>query len=103
MLIEYKTNSKNLNENRIDIAVHMFYIWDIKSRCMELEMRNNPTNQNRIVFLKSCPRCKGDVHASQDMYGDYQECLQCGFMADVPTSNAFKGLKLDSSTMDEVA
>lgn len=33
--------------------------------------------------LKSCPRCRGDLHFSSDMYGDFVECLQCGYMKDL--------------------
>ena len=36
-----------------------------------------------MVYLKACPRCKGDLHISQDMYGKYCECLQCGYMLDI--------------------
>ena len=31
-----------------------------------------------MIFFKSCPRCKGDMITSADMYGKYMECLQCG-------------------------
>ncbi len=31
--------------------------------------------------FRSCPRCEGDLHANRDMYGKYEECLQCGYMA----------------------
>ena len=33
--------------------------------------------------FKSCPRCLGDVHVKRDMYGEYKECLQCGYMVDL--------------------
>lgn len=36
-----------------------------------------------MLFLKGCPRCKGDVIANRDMYGEYRECLQCGHMVDI--------------------
>ena len=32
-----------------------------------------------MIFLKSCPRCKGDMITSSDMYGKFMECLQCGY------------------------
>ncbi len=40
-----------------------------------------------MLFFKSCPRCKGDIHFNQDIYGRYKECLQCGFMEDVQTAD----------------
>ncbi len=33
-----------------------------------------------MLYLKSCPRCRGDVKFERDMYGQYLECLQCGFL-----------------------
>ena len=32
------------------------------------------------LYLKSCPRCRGDITLDEDQYGRYMECLQCGFM-----------------------
>lgn len=34
------------------------------------------------AYLKSCPRCKGDMLASSDHYGAYTQCQQCGFLVD---------------------
>ena len=36
-----------------------------------------------MLYLKSCPRCKGDMNSNRDMYGEYRECLQCGNMIDI--------------------
>ena len=36
-----------------------------------------------MVDLRDCPRCRGFVHANRDSYGEYRECLQCGYMVDV--------------------
>ena len=36
-----------------------------------------------MLEIKSCPRCLGDMLTSRDMYGDYKQCLQCGFLRDV--------------------
>jgi len=36
-----------------------------------------------MVLFKACPRCRGDLHVNRDMYGEYRECLQCGYMEDV--------------------
>lgn len=37
----------------------------------------------RVINLKACPRCGGDLHVSADMYGDYAQCVQCGYMKDL--------------------
>ena len=31
-----------------------------------------------MFWLKSCPRCHGDLYDNADIYGDYIDCLQCG-------------------------
>ena len=36
-----------------------------------------------MLNLKGCPRCQGDLITNRDMYGEYKECLQCGYMLDV--------------------
>jgi len=33
--------------------------------------------------LKSCPRCKGDLYLEKDIYGWYEQCLQCGYVKDL--------------------
>ena len=30
--------------------------------------------------LKNCPKCSGDVWTDHDYSGDYEECLQCGYV-----------------------
>ena len=37
-----------------------------------------------MLFLKCCPRCKGDIYLDKDGYGHFMECLQCGFSKDLP-------------------
>jgi len=32
-----------------------------------------------MIYLKTCPRCHGDMIAVSDHYGRYTQCLQCGF------------------------
>ena len=39
-----------------------------------------------MLYLKACPRCKGDIVCDCDMYGAYLECLQCGFVRDLAGS-----------------
>jgi len=40
-----------------------------------------------MVFLKACQRCGGAMHMDRDIYGEYKECLQCGLMLDIVSSN----------------
>ncbi len=37
-----------------------------------------------MLFLKCCPRCKGDIYVENDTHGHFMECLQCGFSRDLP-------------------
>lgn len=32
-----------------------------------------------MIYFKRCPRCNGDLHKAQDIYGSYVACLQCGY------------------------
>ncbi len=36
-----------------------------------------------MLYLRSCPKCKGDMHADSDIYGTYRQCLQCGYLEDI--------------------
>jgi hypothetical protein len=31
-----------------------------------------------MIWLKACPRCRGDLTLQSDMYGSYLACIQCG-------------------------
>lgn len=31
-----------------------------------------------MMWLKVCPRCKGDVYVEKDIFESYLKCLQCG-------------------------
>jgi DNA-directed RNA polymerase subunit M/transcription elongation factor TFIIS len=31
------------------------------------------------LWLKSCPKCKGDLYSDRDIMGYYRQCLQCGY------------------------
>ena len=30
-----------------------------------------------MFYLKSCPKCHGDVYISTDIFGPYTSCMQC--------------------------
>ena len=36
-----------------------------------------------MVWLKSCPKCKGDLFLDQDHYGKFKSCVQCGYIRDL--------------------
>lgn len=36
-----------------------------------------------MLYLKSCPRCTGDINADSDTHGTFLKCLQCGFSKDL--------------------
>ena len=38
----------------------------------------------KIFRLKSCPRCKGDLVLERDQWGWYEQCIQCGYLHDLP-------------------
>ncbi len=37
----------------------------------------------KLVYLGECVRCKGDLCRSRDFYGEYMQCMQCGYVIDV--------------------
>ena len=42
-----------------------------------------------MVWLKACPKCKGDLFLDEDHYGKFKSCVQCGYIRDlVETSQA---------------
>ena len=57
-----------------------------------------------MLELKACPRCKGDLHTNRDMYGSYKQCIQCGYMNDIPnTDRILRSLKLADFNKKKVA
>ncbi len=32
-----------------------------------------------MLWLRGCRRCGGDLYDSQDIYGYYVSCMQCGY------------------------
>ena len=40
-----------------------------------------------MMLLKGCPRCRGDLHINKDIYGEYKQCVQCGYMEDLEPRN----------------
>ncbi len=44
----------------------------------------------KIVFLSECIRCNGDLCRNRDFYGEYVQCLQCGYVIDVEDDGDWK-------------
>ena len=42
------------------------------------------------VYLSACPRCSGDLYEASDMYGDFLDCFQCGYMPNIIGTNSSK-------------
>ena len=39
-----------------------------------------------MILFKSCPRCStGDLIEARDGFGRYVECMQCGYIKDIPS------------------
>ena len=37
------------------------------------------------LLLKACPRCeRGDIYRDRDQHGEFWQCVQCGWMRDLP-------------------
>lgn len=46
-----------------------------------------------MMYFKACPRCKGDLYTNRDVYGEYKECLQCGYMEEIARDRAYSRMK----------
>lgn len=51
-----------------------------------------------MIYIKACPKCKGDVEFTVDSFGKKLECLQCSFTVDSKASakRAMDGTESDS-------
>ena len=41
-----------------------------------------------MFYLKSCRKCHGDMYKDKDSFGAYLQCIQCGFMYDLPKESS---------------
>lgn len=41
-----------------------------------------------MMWLKACPRCRGDLFLDGDAYGEFVSCIQCGHMLDKTQENS---------------
>lgn len=45
-----------------------------------------------MMWLKACPRCRGDLYEGRDHFGAYIECAQCGRTLNQTEERAFRQL-----------
>ena len=36
-----------------------------------------------MIEFKGCPKCQGDLYLSEDIFGKYFSCMQCGYLKDL--------------------
>ena len=46
------------------------------------------------MWLKGCPKCKGDLVAEEDEYTGYVKCLQCGRILNSDEEEQLKALSV---------
>ncbi len=55
-----------------------------------------------MLLLKACPKCSGDMHLGEDLYGSYASCLNCGYLKDVEDrDDVQKRLKVEAALLRE--
>ena len=63
-------------------------------------IKNRKRTETKVLRLKGCPRCNGDIFIDRDMYGWYEQCLQCGYMGDL---KSLVDMKEQSTEVDNEA
>ena len=43
-----------------------------------------------MLTHKLCPKCRGNIYLSNDYYGRYEQCLQCGYTCDLDSIEEHK-------------
>tara|TARA_B100000749_G_C18345197_1_gene430799 strand:- start:560 stop:775 length:216 start_codon:yes stop_codon:yes gene_type:complete len=36
-----------------------------------------------MIQLKACPKCQGDFYVTEDSFGKFLNCFQCGYIKDL--------------------
>ena len=60
-------------------------------------LRESVDGDRKVIHFKECPRCRGDLHSAEDMYGAYKECLQCGHVEDIQRKPSTREGRLPAS------
>jgi hypothetical protein len=45
-----------------------------------------------MMWLGSCPRCRGDLHLELDHFGEFISCLQCGMILNESQEGSLRAL-----------
>jgi DNA-directed RNA polymerase subunit M/transcription elongation factor TFIIS len=41
-----------------------------------------------MIQLKACPKCQGDFYLTEDSFGKFLSCFQCGYIKDLELAAA---------------
>jgi len=52
-------------------------------RCTSSLYRGDGVDAEVSIRFRSCPRYGGDIFVDRDVYGEYLQCLQCGYLHDI--------------------
>ncbi|MBM3942826.1 MAG: hypothetical protein FJ316_07885 [SAR202 cluster bacterium] len=55
-----------------------------------------------MIKFKACPKCRGDIYVAQDMFGRYLNCLQCGYLKDIPEEPVARPRRTGGMVVEEV-
>lgn len=47
-----------------------------------------------MMWLRACPRCRGDLHLESDRFGKFVSCLQCGTILNESEEGSLRVLAL---------
>ena len=36
-----------------------------------------------MIFFRACPKCQGEIYVTEDQFGKYRTCMQCGWLQDL--------------------
>ncbi len=36
-----------------------------------------------MLYFKACPKCRGDILLGKDIYSEYKQCIQCGYLEEL--------------------
>ena len=63
------------------------------------KMLNLRRTEYTMIKFKECPRCQGDLYITEDGFGRYLSCLQCGYLRDLaqPVPDSQMESRLDSA------
>ncbi len=50
-----------------------------------------------MIKFKVCPRCQGDLYLSEDQYGKFFKCMQCGYLKDLVKPRLDSSFKIDKT------